>query len=142
LCAFLAEVKIIKIDFVFGEPPILCRLLSVRMDFLTLESMYKLLYVQVLLAILVGIAVGHFYPDLGVQLKPLGDAFIKLIKMVIAPLIFCSVVLGIAGVQNVQKIGRIGGKAMLYFQISTWGWRSSLSMYLLLEQEWASIPRA
>lgn len=89
------------------------------MDFLTLESMYKLLYVQVLLAILIGIAIGHFYPDLGVQLKPLGDAFIKLIKMVIAPLIFCSVVLGIAGVQNVQKIGRIGGKAMLYFQIST-----------------------
>jgi aerobic C4-dicarboxylate transport protein len=85
----------------------------------TSTPFYKLLYVQVLLAIAIGIGIGHYFPEVGVQLKPLGDGFIKLIKMVIAPLIFSSVVLGIAGIQNVQKIGRIGGKSMLYFQMST-----------------------
>jgi len=87
--------------------------------FMILKPVFKLLYVQVVIAILVGVLVGHFFPDIGVQMKPLGDGFIKLIKMIIAPLIFSSVVLGIAGMQNVQKIGRIGGKSMIYFQIST-----------------------
>src|SRR5690606_6981360 len=75
---------------------------------------------QVIIAILIGIALGHFYPEIGVALKPFGDGFIKMIKMIIAPLIFCSIVLGISGMQNVKKIGNIGGLSMLYFQLSTW----------------------
>jgi aerobic C4-dicarboxylate transport protein len=78
---------------------------------------YKVLYVQVLFAIAVGILLGHYYPQLAVQMKPLGDAFIKLIKMVIGPIIFCTVVSGIAGMQDMKKVGRVGGKALLYFEI-------------------------
>lgn len=77
------------------------------------------LYVQVLIAIVIGAALGHFYPDLGVGLKPLGDGFIKLIKMIIAPLIFCSIVLGISGMEDVKKVGKLGIKTMIYFQITT-----------------------
>ena len=64
----------------------------------------KVLYVQVIIAIVIGIIVGHFYPSFGVQLKPLGDGFIKLIKMMIAPIIFCTIVTGIAGMQNTKKL--------------------------------------
>ncbi|PWF41565.1 dicarboxylate/amino acid:cation symporter [Massilia glaciei] len=78
---------------------------------------YKILYVQVLFAIVCGIALGIFYPALGVDMKPLGDGFIKLIKMIIAPVIFCTVVAGIAGMQDMKKIGRVGGKALLYFEV-------------------------
>jgi len=85
-----------------------------------MKKLYKLLYFQVIIAILIGIAIGHFYPETGVALKPLGDGFIKMIKMIIAPLIFCSIVLGISGMQDVKKVGAIGGFAMLYFQLSTW----------------------
>ena len=84
-----------------------------------MKRLINLLYFQVVVAIIIGILVGHFYPSLGVQLKPLGDGFIKLIKMVIAPLIFCSIVLGIAGMEDVKKIGKVGIKALLYFQLST-----------------------
>lgn len=84
-----------------------------------MRKLFSLLYFQVVIAIIVGILIGHFYPSLGVQLKPLGDGFIKLIKMVIAPLIFCSIVLGIAGMEDVKKIGKVGVKALLYFQLST-----------------------
>ncbi len=84
-----------------------------------MKKLFSLLYFQVVIAILIGILIGHFYPTLGVQLKPLGDGFIKLIKMVIAPLIFCSIVLGIAGMEDVKKIGKVGAKAMIYFQVST-----------------------
>lgn len=84
-----------------------------------MKRLVNLLYFQVVVAIIIGILIGHFYPSLGVQLKPLGDGFIKLIKMVIAPLIFCSIVLGIAGMEDVKKIGKVGVKALLYFQIST-----------------------
>lgn len=84
-----------------------------------MKKLFNLLYFQVVIAIVIGILVGHFYPSLGVQLKPLGDGFIKLIKMVIAPLIFCSIVLGIAGMEDVKKIGKVGVKALLYFQLST-----------------------
>ena len=73
----------------------------------------KVLYVQVIIAILIGIVVGHFFPSTGVQLKPLGDGFIKLIKMMIAPIIFCTIVTGIAGMQNTKKVGRVGFKAIL-----------------------------
>lgn len=76
---------------------------------------YRHLYVQVLAAITVGILLGHFYPQTGAEMKPLGDAFIKLVKMVIAPVIFLTVVVGIAGVRDVGKVGRVAGKAMLYF---------------------------
>ena len=76
---------------------------------------YRHLYVQVLAAIAAGILLGHFYPELGTQLKPLGDAFIKLVKMIIAPVIFLTVATGIAGMSDLQKVGRVAGKAMLYF---------------------------
>lgn len=76
---------------------------------------YRQLYVQVLVAIAAGIALGHFYPSLGADMKPLGDAFIKLVKMVIAPVIFLTVATGIANMRDLGKVGRVAGKAMLYF---------------------------
>ncbi|ATN35348.1 C4-dicarboxylate transporter DctA [Rhizobium sp. ACO-34A] len=79
------------------------------------QPFYKHLYVQVLAAIIAGILLGHFYPDIGTQLKPLGDAFIKLVKMIIAPVIFLTVSTGIAGMTDMKKVGRVAGKAMLYF---------------------------
>ncbi len=84
-----------------------------------MKKLFNLLYFQVVIAIIIGILIGHFYPSLGVQLKPFGDGFIKLIKMVIAPLIFCSIVLGIAGMEDVKKIGKVGAKSMVYFQVTT-----------------------
>ncbi|NHZ35680.1 dicarboxylate/amino acid:cation symporter [Massilia rubra] len=81
------------------------------------KPFYKILYVQVLIAIVCGVLLGVFYPKLGVDMKPLGDGFIKLIKMIIAPVIFCTVVAGIAGMQDMKKIGRVGGKALLYFEV-------------------------
>ncbi len=81
------------------------------------KPFYKVLYIQVLFAIACGILLGVFYPQLGVDMKPLGDGFIKLIKMIIAPVIFCTVVSGIAGMQDMKKIGRVGGKALLYFEV-------------------------
>lgn len=80
------------------------------------KPFYRTLYVQVIAAILVGGTIGWLSPAFGVALQPLGDGFIKLIKMMIAPIIFCTVVSGIAGVTNVQKVGRVGGKALLYFE--------------------------
>jgi aerobic C4-dicarboxylate transport protein len=79
--------------------------------------LYKSLYFQVILAIILGVLIGHFYPDTGKALKPLGDGFIKLIKMVIAPIIFCTVVSGIAGMQSMKSVGKTGGYALLYFEI-------------------------
>lgn len=78
---------------------------------------YKVLYFQVICAILIGIALGFFMPDIGTSMKPLGDAFIKLIKMVIAPVIFCTVVTGIAGMEDLKKVGKVGGLALLYFEV-------------------------
>src|SRR5215203_6537127 len=78
---------------------------------------YQHLYVQVLGAIVLGILLGHFYPSLGESMKPLGDGFIKLIKMMIAPIIFCTVVVGIAGMEDMKKVGKTGGYALLYFEI-------------------------
>ena len=80
---------------------------------------YQHLYVQVLIAIAVGILLGHFYPSLGESMKPLGDGFIKLIKMVIAPIIFFTVVHGIASMKDMGKVGRVGLKALIYFEIVT-----------------------
>jgi len=79
--------------------------------------LYRSLYFQVLIAILTGVALGHFLPELGAQMKPLGDGFIKLIKMMIAPIIFCTVVTGIAGMENMKAVGKTGALALLYFEI-------------------------
>jgi aerobic C4-dicarboxylate transport protein len=79
------------------------------------KGLHRHLYVQVLVAILLGAIVGHFYPTLGASLKPLGDAFIKLVKMVIAPVIFLTVVTGIAGMRDLQKVGKVALKAFAYF---------------------------
>jgi aerobic C4-dicarboxylate transport protein len=81
------------------------------------KPFYALLYVQVLAAIAVAVALGHFWPAIAVDMKPLGDGFIKLIKMVIALAIFCTVVTGIAGMSDMKKVGRVGGKALLYFEV-------------------------
>jgi len=78
---------------------------------------YTVLYLQVLIAIALGILLGHFYPETGTKLKPLGDAFINLIKMMIAPVIFCTVVHGIASMSDLKKVGRVGLKALLYFEV-------------------------
>ena len=78
---------------------------------------WKSLYGQVLIAIVIGVAVGYFAPERGAALKPLGDAFIKAIKMLIAPIIFTTVVTGIAGMGNVEKVGRVGWKALVYFEV-------------------------
>ena len=78
---------------------------------------YKILYFQVLMAVLVGVLLGNFYPSIGVEMKPFGDAFIKGIKMLIAPIIFCTVVVGIAGMEDMKKVGKTGGIALLYFEV-------------------------
>ena len=77
----------------------------------------RLLYVQVLIGIALGVAVGALWPATGASLKPLGDAFIKLIRMLIAPVIFCTVAAGIAHMNDLKKFGRVGGKALLYFEL-------------------------
>lgn len=78
---------------------------------------FKSLYIQVLIAVTIGILLGYFYPALGADMKPLGDGFIKLIKMIIAPIIFCTVVSGIAGMENMKTVGKTGGYALLYFEV-------------------------
>src|ERR1700730_12382760 len=81
------------------------------------RNLYKNLYAQVLAAIVVGVALGYFYPALGAQMKPLGDGFIKLIKMMIAPIIFTTVVVGIAKMGDMKAVGRVGLKALVYFEL-------------------------
>ncbi len=81
------------------------------------SPIYQSLYFQVIVAIIIGVLLGHFFPELGTKMKPLGDGFIKLIKMMIAPIIFCTVVTGIAGMENMKAIGRTGVLALLYFEI-------------------------
>ncbi|HYY26304.1 MAG TPA: dicarboxylate/amino acid:cation symporter [Chthoniobacterales bacterium] len=78
---------------------------------------YRILYVQVLIAVFIGIVVGYVNPDLGKNLKPLGDGFVNLVKMIIAPIIFCTVVHGIASMSDIKKLGRVGLKAIVYFEI-------------------------
>jgi aerobic C4-dicarboxylate transport protein len=82
-----------------------------------MRSVIRHFYFWVLIAIIAGALIGHFLPATGVALKPLGDAFINLVKMLIGPIIFLTVVLGIAGVSDVRKVGRVGAKAILYFEI-------------------------
>jgi aerobic C4-dicarboxylate transport protein len=84
-----------------------------------MKKLLSHLYVQVLLAIVAGVVLGHFNPGLGADLKPLGDAFIKLIKMLIGPIIFTTVVAGIGGMGNLRQVGRVGVKALIYFEVVT-----------------------
>ncbi len=79
------------------------------------KKFYRVLYIQVIFAIVLGIALGHFYPSLGEKMKPLGDGFIQLVKMIIAPVIFITVTVGIAGMSDLNKVGRVAGKAFIYF---------------------------
>jgi aerobic C4-dicarboxylate transport protein len=83
------------------------------------KKWYRHLYAQVLIAVALGIALGHYYPDLGTAMKPLGDNFLKLIKLMVAPLIFCTVVHGIASMSDIKAVGRIGVKALIYFEVMT-----------------------
>lgn len=83
------------------------------------KRLYQNLTVQVLTAVTIGVLLGHFYPKLAVQLKPLGELFIRMIKMVIAPIVFCTIVVGIASMGDMKKVGRVGGKALLYFEVVT-----------------------
>ncbi|PGK39435.1 hypothetical protein CN907_13340 [Bacillus anthracis] len=79
----------------------------------------KNLTFQVIVAIICGIAVGAIWPSVGQEMKPIGETFINMIKMVIAPIIFLTIVLGIASMGSMKKVGRVGGKALLYFEIVT-----------------------
>src|SRR3978361_2040247 len=81
------------------------------------QPWYKILYIQVLIAIALGVLIGRFYPDLGKAFKPLGDGFIALIKMMIAPVIFCTVVHGISSMGDLKRVGRVGLKALVYFEV-------------------------
>src|ERR1700676_2921438 len=83
------------------------------------RPVYRELYFQVLVAITLGVALGYFNPPLAEKMKPLGDGFIKLIRMMIGPIIFCTVVTGIAGMGDMKKVGRVGIKALLYFEVVT-----------------------
>jgi aerobic C4-dicarboxylate transport protein len=99
-----------------------------------MKKIFGHLYVWVLLAILLGAAIGFFDPKLGESLKPLGDGFISLVKMMIGPIIFCTVVTGIAGAGSIKKVGRIGGKALIYFEvISTFALAIGLLVANILE---------
>ena len=80
---------------------------------------YTSLFFQLLIAVLAGVLIGHLWPTIGTQLKPVGDGFIRLIKMIIAPLIFCVVVTGIAAVGDLKSVGRLGFKAIVYFEVVT-----------------------
>ena len=91
--------------------------MSTTTSLTTRQPIYKSLYAQVITAIIVGVVIGHFYPQTGEAMKPLGDGFIKLIKMIIAPIIFCTVVVGIAGMEDMKKVGKTGGLALLYFEV-------------------------
>jgi len=84
---------------------------------MTIRKLLGTLYVQVVIAIVLGVLIGNHWPQTGIDLKPLGDGFIKLIKMIIGPIIFCTVVSGITSMHDVKQVGRVGGKALLYFEI-------------------------
>jgi aerobic C4-dicarboxylate transport protein len=85
----------------------------------TRRAWYRQLWVQVLVAMALGVVLGHFYPDAGKLMQPLGDGFIKLIRMLIAPIVFCTVVLGIAKMGDMSKVGKVAIKALIYFEVMT-----------------------
>lgn len=82
-------------------------------------KLLRLLYVWVILAIIAGALFGHFYPEAAVTLKPLGDGFVSLVKMLIGPIIFCTIVTGIGKISDLKKVGRVGIKALIYFEVVT-----------------------
>ncbi|WP_419421267.1 C4-dicarboxylate transporter DctA (plasmid) [Legionella sp. D16C41] len=86
---------------------------------MTKVRFYKQLYVQVIISIFLGILIGHYFPKLAIQMRPLGDGFVKLVKMMITPIIFTTVVSGIASMHNIREVGRIGIKALIYFELLT-----------------------
>jgi aerobic C4-dicarboxylate transport protein len=98
------------------------------------RAIFKSLYFQVLVAIAIGVTLGHFYPETGAAMKPLGDGFIKLIKMIIAPIIFCTIVLGVAGMEDMKKVGKTGGLAVLYFEVVS---TIALIIGLIIVNVWA-----
>ena len=83
------------------------------------KPFYQHLYVQVIAAIVIGALLDHFQPTMGEAMKPLGDVFIKLVRMLIAPIIFCTVVHGIASSDDAKKVGRVGVRAIIYFEVVT-----------------------
>src|SRR5690349_13433815 len=93
-----------------------CVLIQTRYSHPMIRQWGRYLYFWVLLGVLIGGVIGFVSPEWGVSLKPLGDGFIALIKMLIGPVIFCTVVLGIVGAGDMKKVGRVGGKALLYFE--------------------------
>lgn len=98
-----------------------------------LSQIFRHMYAWVLIAILIGVAIGILFPEMGENLKPIGDAFISLVKMMIGPIIFCTVVMGIAGAGDMKKVGRIGGKALLYFEVVS---TLALALGLLVANVW------
>ncbi|EDH5633167.1 C4-dicarboxylate transporter DctA [Salmonella enterica subsp. enterica serovar Westminster] len=90
---------------------------NVEVNKLNSKPFYKELYFQVIVGIVVGVSLGYFFPDFAVKMKPLGDGFIKLIAMIIGPIIFCTVVTGIAGMRDMKELGRVSGKALIYFAV-------------------------
>src|ERR1051325_9459895 len=84
-----------------------------------LSKLYRALYFQVLVGLALGIAVGHYWPDFGASLKPLGDGFVKLVKMMIAPVVFCTIVLGITSLNDGKEIGKTLVKSMALFYVLT-----------------------
>ena len=83
------------------------------------RAFFTSIYGQVLVATLIGVAVGHWFPQTGTAMKPFGDAFIKLVRMIVGPIIFCTVVAGIAGAGGLKGLGRTGLVTLIYFEIVT-----------------------
>src|SRR3954468_1837365 len=83
------------------------------------KPFYKNMTVQVLVAIAIGVLIGHRWPAVGVRLQPFADGFLRLVKMVVAPIIFLTIVVGIASMGDLKKVGRVGLKALIYFEIVT-----------------------
>src|SRR5437870_3699211 len=114
-----ARLRSRPVNKVWNSPPPPCINPQNRAPRMVRKSIFRHLYFQVLAAIVLGACVGTFWPEFAVKLKPLGDGFIKLITMVVAPIIFTTVVLGIAGMSDLKRIGRIGLKAFVYFEVMT-----------------------
>src|SRR3954447_16659397 len=93
--------------------------LSVAQPAATRKRWYRQLYFQVLLAIVLGVVVGAVWPDLGIAMEPIGTAFVGLMKMLIGPIVFLTIVGGIAGVADLKRVGVTGIKALTYFQVGT-----------------------
>src|SRR5580700_5595244 len=83
------------------------------------SKIYNSLYFRVIVGIVIGVALGVFYPKVGEEMKPFGDAFIKLIRMMICPIIFFTVIVGIASIGDLKKLGRVGLKSLAYFEVVT-----------------------